>query len=282
MAPPCCPGPLARPARTPDGNQWELVRTSTTKLLKLARVFKKSDVIRRGRGRPALASSRPTRATRATARGTTQPDGDGVMRYRLACVAFACSLLLPEASSFCMQRVHHVKRGRAGLIVAGLSPATLAKPTLPYDWTRQWYAVDFVKNVPSTPDPMPYAVFGHSLVLWRDETGTIRALEDRCPHRAARLSEGQVRDGRIECSYHGWQVRACARAPGVDVHAPCPSGGAWPWSPRRTLSDDALTHAHAPRARVRAPLRLSSSTAQARACGYRSWRRTRRCPRRRA
>ncbi|KAJ6383109.1 hypothetical protein OIU77_031520 [Salix suchowensis] len=30
-------------------------------------------------------------------------------------------------------------------------------------------------------------------------------FEDRCPHRLAKLSEGQLIDGRLECLYHGWQ-----------------------------------------------------------------------------
>ncbi|MFO0677533.1 MAG: aromatic ring-hydroxylating dioxygenase subunit alpha [Polyangiaceae bacterium] len=56
-------------------------------------------------------------------------------------------------------------------------------------------------------------VAGTELVLFRDESGTARALLDRCPHRGVALSLGTVRDGRIECPFHGWtfdgQGRAC-------------------------------------------------------------------------
>ena len=42
------------------------------------------------------------------------------------------------------------------------------------------------------------------LVLFRDGSGAPRALEDRCAHRNAPLSLGTVRDGRLQCGYHGW------------------------------------------------------------------------------
>lgn len=42
------------------------------------------------------------------------------------------------------------------------------------------------------------------LVLFRDRWRAPRALEDRCAHRNAPLSRGQVRDGRLQCGYHGW------------------------------------------------------------------------------
>lgn len=54
----------------------------------------------------------------------------------------------------------------------------------------------------------PYAaVVGDQLVvLWRDAAGQVRALEDRCPHRRAPLSLGCIRDGDIQCGYHGWKL----------------------------------------------------------------------------
>src|SRR5262245_24253816 len=46
------------------------------------------------------------------------------------------------------------------------------------------------------------------LALFRDTEGSARALEDRCAHRNAPLSLGQVRDGRLQCAYHGWTYDA--------------------------------------------------------------------------
>lgn len=42
----------------------------------------------------------------------------------------------------------------------------------------------------------------HVLVL-REETGAFRALNDRCTHQAALLSEGRVRRGAVMCPLHG-------------------------------------------------------------------------------
>lgn len=49
---------------------------------------------------------------------------------------------------------------------------------------------------------------GEELLLWRDAAGTVHVQEDRCPHRAARLSFGVHMGDRIACNYHGVQVDA--------------------------------------------------------------------------
>jgi len=53
----------------------------------------------------------------------------------------------------------------------------------------------------------PYAVElgGEKIVLFRDGSHTIRALEDRCPHRRVPLSLGRMtNEGHLQCGYHGW------------------------------------------------------------------------------
>ncbi len=42
------------------------------------------------------------------------------------------------------------------------------------------------------------------LVLFRAAGGQVGCLEDVCPHRRMRLSEGKVVNGRLQCPYHGW------------------------------------------------------------------------------
>lgn len=54
--------------------------------------------------------------------------------------------------------------------------------------------------------PLAVRVAGEPLVLFRDAGGKPRALVDRCPHRGVALSLGQVRDGCIECPFHGWRL----------------------------------------------------------------------------
>jgi vanillate O-demethylase monooxygenase subunit len=49
-------------------------------------------------------------------------------------------------------------------------------------------------------------ILGEPIVLWRKADGTVSALTDECPHRAAPLSKGRVvANTTIECPYHGLQ-----------------------------------------------------------------------------
>ena len=46
-------------------------------------------------------------------------------------------------------------------------------------------------------------LLGEDLVVWR-LGGAPRVWQDLCAHRGTRLSLGTVRDGRLNCGYHGW------------------------------------------------------------------------------
>jgi phenylpropionate dioxygenase-like ring-hydroxylating dioxygenase large terminal subunit len=66
--------------------------------------------------------------------------------------------------------------------------------------------------------PRAVTVLGIPLVLFRGAGGKPAALEDRCPHRNAPLSEGRVRGGALECGYHGWRFGpdgGCVAVPGL-------------------------------------------------------------------
>lgn len=52
--------------------------------------------------------------------------------------------------------------------------------------------------------PVPVMLAGEKLVLFRGAQGPA-ALLDRCPHRGVALSLGRVREGCIECPFHGWR-----------------------------------------------------------------------------
>lgn len=51
-------------------------------------------------------------------------------------------------------------------------------------------------------------VCGVDIVVWREQTGTVHAWPDRCPHRGMRLSLGFVRGDQLGCPYHGWRFGA--------------------------------------------------------------------------
>lgn len=66
-----------------------------------------------------------------------------------------------------------------------------------------WYILAQSKDVVSNR-ALSRQLFGERIVLFRDENDAAVALEDRCLHRAAPLSKGNVKDGRLQCAYHGW------------------------------------------------------------------------------
>ncbi|MCB2065662.1 MAG: aromatic ring-hydroxylating dioxygenase subunit alpha [Erythrobacter sp.] len=67
---------------------------------------------------------------------------------------------------------------------------------------------------------LPAVLMDTPLALFRDGSGQVGALVDRCPHRNFPLSLGKVRQGAIECPYHGWRFAAdgtCVDVPGCQL-----------------------------------------------------------------
>ena len=64
------------------------------------------------------------------------------------------------------------------------------------------------------------------IVLFRDRSGTVQALEDRCSHRGVPLSSGRLDGDSILCPYHGWRFAAS----GACLEAPVLGHGAAPKS----------------------------------------------------
>ena len=56
--------------------------------------------------------------------------------------------------------------------------------------------------------PVSIRRLGYKIALWRDNDGSVHALEDHCPHRGAPLSQGPVLGDRLQCPYHGVEVRS--------------------------------------------------------------------------
>ena len=95
-------------------------------------------------------------------------------------------------------------------------PAALAE--IPWDYVREhedqipflglreyWYPALQASELKHN-QAVPLTLLGDSVVFFRDAAGRARALEDRCPHRSAMLSLGQVgvrEPGTITCRYHG-------------------------------------------------------------------------------
>jgi phenylpropionate dioxygenase-like ring-hydroxylating dioxygenase large terminal subunit len=63
---------------------------------------------------------------------------------------------------------------------------------------------------------------GQDLVLYRNSSGEVAALEDSCPHRRMKLSLGSVCHDKLQCRYHGWTFDAAGNgeSPGTPkLHA---------------------------------------------------------------
>jgi phenylpropionate dioxygenase-like ring-hydroxylating dioxygenase large terminal subunit len=52
---------------------------------------------------------------------------------------------------------------------------------------------------------------GERIALYRGESGTVHALEDRCAHRQVPLSMGVVEGDILRCCYHAWAYRGDGR-----------------------------------------------------------------------
>lgn len=56
-----------------------------------------------------------------------------------------------------------------------------------------------------THAPIERIIYDTPIVLFRNSLNQVTALFNRCAHRAALLSEGEVKNGRLICPYHGWE-----------------------------------------------------------------------------
>jgi phenylpropionate dioxygenase-like ring-hydroxylating dioxygenase large terminal subunit len=93
-----------------------------------------------------------------------------------------------------------------------------------FDWQNCWYPVTFLKDLPRDR-PTSFALYDEPLMLFVDAEQKVVCLRDRCAHRAARLSDGRIVDGRIECLYHGWQYGSdgqCVRIPQLPTNLRIP------------------------------------------------------------
>lgn len=68
---------------------------------------------------------------------------------------------------------------------------------------RFWYPVMPLSELANN-QPCSFELLEQPLVLWLDVAGQPAAIRDRCCHRSAQLSKGEVLSGCVRCPYHGW------------------------------------------------------------------------------
>ncbi|HEY9855198.1 MAG TPA: aromatic ring-hydroxylating dioxygenase subunit alpha [Stenomitos sp.] len=82
--------------------------------------------------------------------------------------------------------------------------------------------------------PLARMIDGEPLVLFREASGQVGVLRDRCSHRNVQLSRGWVKDGCLTCPYHGWKFDAdgqCVQIPALCADDPLPKKSAVPSYP---------------------------------------------------
>lgn len=116
---------------------------------------------------------------------------------------------------------------------------------------NHWYVAGYDDELPPGK-LLARCYLGENLVLFRALDGTPRALMDRCPHRFAPLSAGTIREGTVQCGYHGLTFDgegACVHNP----HGPTPKAACvraypmrerdrilWIWMGEPENADDSL------------------------------------------
>lgn len=168
-----------------------------------------------------VATAAPTAATGWLDWADTEPADDGVRRIGVVhAVANGAALWLYAASLIARRRGRY-GRGRAFALAGagalsvggylgghlsyakgvGVDATALSGGALE-DWTDAGVAAaTLAEGVPVAGDAA-----GRQLLLVRHE-GRVRALDDRCSHRAGALHEGKVADGCITCPRHGSRFR---------------------------------------------------------------------------
>lgn len=86
---------------------------------------------------------------------------------------------------------------------------------------NRWYVAAQSKSLGA--NPIGLQLLEEQIVLFRQQNGAVMALEDRCVHRHAPLSRGEVVGDLLQCAYHGLCFDGtgnCVRVPSQSLIPP--------------------------------------------------------------
>jgi phenylpropionate dioxygenase-like ring-hydroxylating dioxygenase large terminal subunit len=91
---------------------------------------------------------------------------------------------------------------------------------------NRWYVAALSSEIREgiTAQPLARTIANQLIVFYRDTRGTVIALEDRCAHRQAPLSLGEVVGDHIQCGYHGFTFDGSGRCVLVPSQDSIPPG----------------------------------------------------------
>ena len=70
---------------------------------------------------------------------------------------------------------------------------------------QYWVPCAASSELKADGDPVRVMILGEKLVAFRDSSGKLGIMDQRCPHRRASLFFGRNEEGGIRCVYHGWK-----------------------------------------------------------------------------
>src|SRR5579884_3316104 len=68
---------------------------------------------------------------------------------------------------------------------------------------RYWHPIAAAADLDEDP-VRPVRLLGENLVLFRDESGRLGLIAERCAHRGISLAYGIPQENGLRCAYHGW------------------------------------------------------------------------------
>ncbi len=86
-----------------------------------------------------------------------------------------------------------------------------------------WQVACHMNDVAEPGDYTTFDLMRDSIIILRDKDGTVRAFQNVCRHRGARLLDGSgTLTSRLLCPYHGWAYRLNGELAGVPAEATFP------------------------------------------------------------
>ncbi|MDX1958910.1 MAG: Rieske 2Fe-2S domain-containing protein [Leptospiraceae bacterium] len=69
---------------------------------------------------------------------------------------------------------------------------------------KHWHPI--LEETKLNKKPISIKLLDKEIVIFKDSNGKISALDDVCPHRRMRLSNGKIVENSIQCPYHSWKI----------------------------------------------------------------------------
>ena len=118
-----------------------------------------------------------------------------------------------------------------------------------------WYVAGWSDEFGATP--VARTILGEPLVIYRDSSGEVRALEGLCPHRQFPLAQAWVEGDCLRCPYHGMRFGPDGRCTEIPSQATIPEAAhlrafpvverwrwVWVWMGDPATADPALIPDH--------------------------------------